>query len=113
MVENPKRLLFIVPQQEPMSEPVLDSVTRRMCAAFRRARQSSYAYGGVHQCCCGALSSCVDYFLPDGSMTNSLCIHYVAHHRSEVPAEQLEAIATFEWGEARFRLKRNFSAPEA
>jgi hypothetical protein len=33
-------------------------------------------------------------------MTNSLCIHYVAHHRSSVPHDQLQIIETFEWGEA-------------
>jgi len=71
-----------------------------MCAAFRQATQSEYGYGGVHVCGCGAISSSSDHFLPDGSMTNSLCIHYVAHHRTAVSTEELGIIAAFGWGEA-------------
>lgn len=71
-----------------------------MCAAFRQARSSDYAFGGVHRCCCGAISSSWDHFLPDGTTTNSLCVHYVAHHRSWVPENELAFIDGFKWGEA-------------
>ena len=98
-MQSKRTLLFITPADRPSTEPILDSTTRKICAAFRQSRKSDYAYGGIHECRCGALSSCCDYFLPDGSKTNSLCIHYVAHHRSAVPAEQLEIIAAFTWGE--------------
>jgi hypothetical protein len=56
--------------------------------------------GGFHSCRCRATSSCCDHFLPDGTMTNSLCIHYVAHHRDSVPSKQLQVIEAFDWGEA-------------
>lgn len=99
-VGRPRKLLFIEPQQPPTREANVDAVTRKMCGAFRRAATSEYAYGGVHTCRCGAHSTNVDYVLPDGSATNSLCVHYVAHHRSEVPAEQLRVIESFATGEA-------------
>ncbi len=34
-----------------------------------------------------------------GLITNSLCVHYIACHRDEVPAEQLEMILRFPFGE--------------
>src|SRR3954452_15999781 len=89
MVDD-RHLLFIEPQEPPTSRPVMDSVTRKMCAAFRLARMSDYGYGGVHECRCRAMSSSCDHFLPDGVKTNSLCIHYVAHHRASVPPEQIK-----------------------
>ncbi|HEX5242037.1 MAG TPA: hypothetical protein VFW23_02160 [Tepidisphaeraceae bacterium] len=100
MESKPERLLFIEPQEPPSELPVLDSITRKICAAFRQARQSDYAAGGVHFCLCGAASSCCDHFLPDGTVTNFLCIHYVAHHREAVPPVELDRISRFEWGEA-------------
>ncbi|MDB5292980.1 MAG: hypothetical protein JWL69_4221 [Phycisphaerales bacterium] len=98
--KSKRRLLFIEPQEPPSSPPVLDTITRMMCAAFRQAKNSDYGYGGIHQCRCGANSSACDYFLPDGTMTNSLCVHYVAHHRNSVSFEELAIVAAFAWGEA-------------
>ncbi len=51
-----------------------------------------------HECVCGA-RSCSDYRLPNGELTNSLCVHYVAHHRTEVSSKQLAKVETFTWGE--------------
>jgi hypothetical protein len=61
-----------------------------MCASFRAGTNSDYAFAGVHSCYCGAISSCVDQFLPAGEVTNSLCIHYLAHHRDEVPVTDID-----------------------
>lgn len=100
MASSPKKLLFIEPLDAASTIPMLDAITRKMCAAFRAATESNYAYGGIHICICGAYSSCTDHFLPDGTMTNSLCVHYVSHHRSSVPIDELDFIARFPWGEA-------------
>jgi hypothetical protein len=94
-------LLFIEPRQPAAPTPLIDAVTRRMCAAFRQARNSDYAFGGIHMCFCGAASTCNDYILPSGDVTNSLCVHYLAHHRCEVPPEQLLRIEAFAFGEAQ------------
>jgi hypothetical protein len=42
-----------------------------------------------HSCSCGAISDPVNHVLPDGTLTNSLCVHYVAYHRHEVSAFEL------------------------
>lgn len=94
-----KRLPFIQPTQPASPAPVVDHITRRMCAAFRKAKRSDYFYMGEHECCCGAVSTAYDYSLPNNQLTNSLCIHYLAHHRSEVPAHQLEAVEALTHGE--------------
>jgi hypothetical protein len=98
MIRN-KALLFIEPLQLAVPTPVIDSITRRMCAAFRIARPSDYAYGGVHSCYCGATSSACDYHLPSGELTNSLCVHYIAHHRADVPRQDLLKVEAFNFGE--------------
>ncbi len=95
-----KQLLFMEPVQPASSTPVLDSATRKICAAFRKAKKSDYAYGGIHECVCGATSSSCDYHLPSGDLTNSLCVHYLAHHRAEVDKEELARVESFSFGEA-------------
>jgi hypothetical protein len=92
-------LLYIEPTQPASAEPVLDHLTRKMAAAFRKARLSEWGSRGFHECVCGALSTSRDYRLPNGEVTNSLCVHYVAHHRSEVPAGHLARIKAFTFGE--------------
>jgi hypothetical protein len=93
-------LLFIEPQEPASTAPLVDHLTRRITAAYRAAKPSRYFYGGFHQCVCGAHSSNCDYFLPDGDKTNSLCVHYLAHHRQEVPNKQLARVAALKYGEA-------------
>ena len=90
-----KRLLFIEPIHPASSTPIVDHLTRRMAAAFRAARTDTWISAGLHECVCGAYSTSVDYYLPSGHRTNSLCVHYVAYHRSEIPARQLVIIETF------------------
>ena len=41
-----------------------------------------------------------DYILPGGQQANSLCIHYLAFHRDEVPAEELAKVSALAAGEA-------------
>jgi hypothetical protein len=100
-----RELLFIEPQQPASPTPVIDHITRRMCAAFRQARDSDYACGGHHRCICGATSADHDFYLPNGDLTNSLCVHYVAYHRSEVPQQELARIEAFTSGEVEPTLR--------
>jgi HEAT repeat protein len=95
-----KDLLFIEPQTPASAAPLIDALTRRMTAAYRRAQPSPYAFAGVHQCLCGVCSSSCDYFLPNGEKTNSLCVHYLAYHRDAVPADQLARVAQLPFGDA-------------
>jgi hypothetical protein len=106
-----KELLYIEPTQPASVEPVLDQLTRKMAGAIRKARLSEWGWCGVHECVCGALSTSRDYLLPNGEVTNWLCVHYVAHHRSEVPVSQLARIEAFTFGQAR-PLAEQLQGPE-
>jgi len=44
------------------------------------------------------MSAAQNYSLPDRRTTNSLCVHYLAHHRPDVPAEQLARVASLTYG---------------
>jgi hypothetical protein len=92
-------LLYIEPSAPASATPLIDHLTRKMTAAFRSAGPSPGGWCGVHECVCGAVSTNRDYRLPSGETTNSLCVHYVAHHRSEVPPHQLARITAFTFGE--------------
>ena len=99
MISNEsKDLLFIEPTQPASSTPVLDEMTRRMTAALRAATPGPNAWLGIHECICGAGSTNHNYILPDGRTTNSLCVHYLAYHRAEVPVDQLREIAQLNCG---------------
>jgi hypothetical protein len=87
------RLLFIEPKNLPTEEPVIDDLTLRMIGALRKATQPDYAYCGLHNCVCGALSDSTDRILVNGWITNTLCVHYLAYHRAEVPASDLDAVS--------------------
>jgi hypothetical protein len=97
-----KGLLFIEPRNPASAEPVVDDLTKRMAAALNDGvggtgdTQASFRPGGGlrgwHDCVCGACSSNQNYLLSDGQVTNSLCVHYLAHHRGEVPESELRKV---------------------
>jgi hypothetical protein len=97
---NAPRLLFIEPKRSASSEPLIDDLTRKITAAYREAEPSEYHYGGVHTCVCGASSSSFDYFLPDRTMTNSLCVHYLAFHRRDIPRRELRRVSKLSYGQS-------------
>lgn len=87
------RLLHIEPKNMPTEAPVIDELTMRMVVALRKATRPNYVYCGFHTCICGAHSGAWDAILPNGWMTNTLCVHYLAYHRAEVPASDLDAVS--------------------
>ncbi len=92
------RLLYIETDAARDENPVIDDITQKMVAAFRQAEGTGIHYRGFHMCSCGAHSTNTDYVLPSGHVTNSLAIHYLALHREEVPAEQIEIVEAFDYG---------------
>jgi len=96
--ESRRRLLYVRPRQQATVEPLIDHLTRKMAAAFRLSR-GYRIYHGVHECSCGARSTAADYLLPGELETNSLCVHYLAHHRPAVDPGDLEIVAAFTHGE--------------
>lgn len=79
-----KYVLMIEPIGGPES-PVNDKLTSLAESAFKLAKASDHRYRGWHTCVCGARSDNRDWILPSGRITNSLLVHYVRDHRSEVP----------------------------
>ena len=93
-------VLYLRPGPNTSAEPVIDDLTRKMTAAFRAAESTGVRWRGFHVCRCGVNSDNTDYILPGGQQTNSLCIHYLAFHRDEVPPEELAEVAALEAGDA-------------
>lgn len=86
-------LLYIVPKGRASKEPIIDRYTRRMAAALHQASSEGLPrWRGLHICVCGAMSANHDFRLPSGKITNSLCVHYLAHHRKEVSEEELRRV---------------------
>ena len=101
ILTDDKHLLMVEPNRTS-NDPVIDNLTRMMAAAYRQATTPDYGYRGVHVCTgegCNATSSNTDHTLPNGQTTNSLCVHYLAFHREDIPAEELEKVAALTYGE--------------
>jgi hypothetical protein len=77
---------------------LIDELTMRMTAAYRQSKLPRYIFFGFHRCSCGAHSDNKDHFLPDGTKTNSLCIHYLAYHREQVPEADLLLVSQLACG---------------
>jgi hypothetical protein len=92
-------VLYIEPRPYTPEEPVIDELTRKMTAAYRAAESTGVHYRGFHVCRCGVNSSNTDYILPDGRQVNSLCVHYLAFHRDDVPEAELAKVAALGSGE--------------
>lgn len=97
-MKTDRGILYIEPSVATSAEPVIDELTRKMVAAYRKG-QSGPRYRGFHVCACGVFSDNTDYTLPNDEQTNSLCVHYMAFHRDEVPEAQLRKVAALDCGE--------------
>lgn len=103
MIDNsPTMLLYIEPQNQKSDTPIVDDLTKKMTAAFRKTKPGMLIDGkfkdigtmGWHTCCCRARSDNTEHVLENmQSQTNSLCIHYLAWHRQEVPQSELDKVA--------------------
>jgi hypothetical protein len=96
-------LLMIHPSAVVSAEPVLDELTRKMTAAWRKRRTDPIMSKGIHICPCGVASNNQEHFVEDAGgnelITNSLSIHYLAFHRAEVPAAELDKVRFLPHGE--------------
>jgi len=93
-------LLYIEPKKEPLTKPLIDAYTRKMTAAFRQAKVNyERSCFGFHSCECRVESEPHTYELGNGLVTNSLCIHYLAFHREEVPDYDLKNVESLKFGE--------------
>jgi hypothetical protein len=92
IIKENTHLLFIEPKNKELSEPIFDELTMKLSNALDNATQNGIFYKGVHFCVCGAKSANFDLILPNGQITNSLAMHYMSHHRDEVPEYELKKV---------------------
>jgi len=86
-----KYLLFIEPKKKGL-EPKVGGRKVRLLKKLLKGSQYGQPYKGWHECSCGERSSNQDIVLKDGTITNSLALHYLWFHRSEVPPSELAKI---------------------
>src|SRR3989344_7780501 len=115
IVSSTNMLLYIEPQNERSKEPLIDDLTRQMTAAVRKSRPGVMINGvfkdldslGSHTCVCGVKSDTKEHMLKDEkTLTTSLCVHYLAWHRFEIPQPELDKVANLpDEGEEPFALE--------
>lgn len=106
--DDSKFLLYIEPTHDQRSaDPVNDEYTQILRLAMSEARKGTanysdvgkeevfsegHGYRGWHTCSDGTFSDNHDYQLPNGLITNSLCIHYLTWYRSAVSHHDWEKL---------------------
>lgn len=100
--EEENALLYIEPYNNKTNTPVLDELTIKVFNAWKtRIGEGVYMNGGLvrglrtmglHECRCGKYSGNSDYELEGGKITNTLCVHYMAYHRNEVPEKEMKKV---------------------
>ena len=111
IIYDTNTLLYIEPTTDKSETPTIDAYTRKMTAALKGRvstgvlhQDGTYAKDsstmGFQRCSCGATSDVVDYELEDLVITNSLCVHYLAWHRQEVPQTELYKVSNLSRGES-------------
>ena len=89
-----KHLLMVEPKT-PACDPLVDDLSEMARRVFATAKSDDIRYRGWHTCVCGARSDNNNWILPDGTVTNSLMVHYVKCHRDDVPESELQKLRRF------------------
>lgn len=87
-----KYLLMIEPQSKILEKAVNDELTYKMERLLKSTVRKRF-YKGWHDCADGTKSDNVEYYLPSGHITHSLCVHYLRYHRSEIPQSELDKLS--------------------
>jgi hypothetical protein len=106
--DQSKYFLFLEPDATKKSkEPVDDELTQSLEEAMAQSEtgtsgysnlkckglfRSGGSYRGFHFGEDGETSTVVDYLLPNGFITNSLCLHYVRFYRTELPKTEMKKL---------------------
>lgn len=81
---------MIEPKSKQIEPPIDDYLTKKMERLLKRGKNGPY-YRGFHVCKCGERSGNCDIYVGK-YITNSLSVHYLRHHRSEVPTGEIEKL---------------------
>lgn len=82
-----KYIMMIEPKSKKKEAPIDDNYTLAANSLLNKASSGAF-YKGWHTCACGEHSGSCDLKV-GGKITNSLLVHYVREHRSEVPESEL------------------------
>jgi len=113
ILESDSAVLYIEPSGAPSDEPVDDDITMRFQAVYERStcsdtekrghvgrRTGAFSAGvatkGSHVCTgagCTVRSSNTDRMLINGIATNTLALHYLRYHRTEIPQHDLNMLS--------------------
>jgi hypothetical protein len=74
----------------PSLEPVNDELTKMTQKLYALTTTPDSGYRGCHTTKCGQHSDNFDHILPNGVVTNSLCVYYMSHYRPYIPQEEIE-----------------------
>jgi hypothetical protein len=107
-LDNSKFLLYIEPKAEQKSkEPINDEITKTIEACFNKAEKGTADYSnlksngifrkggtwrGIHSTECKTFSTCQDYLLDNGMITNSLCVFYLQYYRKSIPKSEMQKV---------------------
>ncbi len=86
--------MMIEPDQEgkPSINPIEDELTQKVDYIFAKCKTLDYCYKGFHITRCGIFSDNDDWLLPNGMITNSLCVYYIRYYRNFIPECEIEKI---------------------
>ena len=112
LVRTSTGILMVEPSVKRATTPIIDELTRKMTAAWRQRRDDEEGYRGFHTCACGAVSDNKDHWV-GGLLTNSLCLHYLAFHRDDIPQEELDKVRALDYGEEEPTEKELAFSPRA
>lgn len=90
ILERDDYLMMIEPKRDS-TPPIDDDISALAQKVWSLARKG-HSYRGVHTCFCGMRSDNYQWILPGGIITNSLLVHYVVYHRSEVPQSEIDKL---------------------
>ncbi len=91
-IQDDNHLMFIEPKS-PHCESIDDELTSLTWDFMSKCKPNNKKfYKGFHTCACGITSDNRDWYTPNGTKTNSLLVHYVRSHRSEVPQTEIDKL---------------------
>ena len=95
IINDNKHFLFMEPLSKNTEDPIDDEITKFVEHLMAKCKENSDYTKGWHTCACKAGSDSntkTVNFAGRSLKTNSLAVHYVKFHRSEVPTKDLELI---------------------
>lgn len=94
MIDLSEKYLMMIEPVGAAGERIIDKWTALAWALLDGAKTRN-RFRGFHVCRCGIPSDNAEWILPDGVITNSLLVHYVARHRNEIPVSELAKLERY------------------